>query len=472
MRKTSFVNSDFLLQARQGRRLYHEFAEGLPIVDYHSHLPPSDIAADRRWENLAQLWLGGDHYKWRAMRANGVAERYCTGDATDWEKFLKWAETMPRLLRNPLYHWTHLELKRYFGVDDLLGPKTARKIWDTCNRKLAGSDFSCRRLMERMKVVLVCTTDDPADSLEHHQALARERAFKVKVLPTWRPDKGMAVENPVAFNAWVDRLETAAGRSIRDFDGYRDALLERHRFFHRQGCRLSDHGLATIYADAYTEAGIRKIFRKVRGGKTLSADDVLKFRSAMLYEFAVMDAEKGWTQQYHLGVLRNANSRMMAKLGPDTGFDAIGDFEIGRPLARLLDRLSGDGKLTKTIVYNINPRDNALMATLMGSFQDGSAPGKMQWGSGWWFLDQKRGMEEQIETLSQMGVLGRFVGMLTDSRSFLSFTRHEYFRRILCNVLGTDMRDGMIPEDYPLVGGMVRDICYRNAASYFGFSLP
>jgi len=464
-----FLTEDFLLQNASAVRLYHEFARPMPIVDYHCHLPPAQIAEDHRFANLAEIWLHGDHYKWRAMRANGVPERFCTGDASDWEKFEKWAETVPKTLRNPLYHWTHLELKRPFGIADrLLGPETARGIWDECNAKLAQPDFSCRGIMRQMNVVLVCTTDDPVDALAHHAAIAEDRGFPIQVLPTFRPDKAMAAESPEALNAWVDRLAAAADAEIRDFPSYLDAIRRRHDFFHARGCRLSDHGVEIMCAADYTEAEIRALFAKLRSGQSLDGDGVLKFKSAMLYELAVMDHAKGWTQQFHLGALRNNNSRMFAAIGPDTGFDSMGDAPVARPLARFLDRLEREGRLAKTILYNLNPADNDVLATMIGNFQDGSVPGKMQFGSGWWFLDQKDGMERQINSLSNQGLLSRFVGMVTDSRSFLSYTRHEYFRRILCNLLGTEMQQGLLPNDFGLIGPMVRDICYGNAARYFG----
>jgi glucuronate isomerase len=472
MGKRGFIHDNFMLGCAEAVELFHIHADSMPIIDYHSHVPPSDIAGDRRWQNIAQIWLGGDHYKWRAMRSNGVPERYCTGDATDREKFQKWAETMPRLLRNPLYHWTHLELARYFGIDDrLLGPDTAEGIWEECNARIAGPDFSCRRLISGSNVAALCTTDDPTDSLEHHRAVARDQSFSVKVLPTWRPDKALSVDSPDVFNSWTDKLSASAGLDIVTIDGFREALRRRHDFFHSAGCRLSDHGMETVSAEEYSEADVRRVFDSARSGKTPARDGVAKFKSAMLFELSVLNAEKGWTQQFHLGAMRNNNSRMFAAIGPDTGFDSIGDFEVGRPLSRLLDRLDSRGKLAKTIIYNLNPRDNELLASMIGNFQDDSVPGKIQFGSGWWFMDQKDGMERQMEALSQMGLLSRFIGMLTDSRSFLSYARHEYFRRILCNVLGREMAEGLIPGDMDLVGGMVRDICYRNAASYFDFGL-
>ena len=473
MNAAPFLDDDFLLDTAQARRLYHEHAAPMPIVDYHCHLPPEQIARNHQFRNLTEIWLAGDHSKWRAMRADGVPERYCTGDAGDWEKFAKWAETVPHLLRNPLYHWTHLELRRPFGIRDrLLGPDTARGIWEECNAKLARPEFRCRGLMEQMHVVLVCTTDDPADSLEHHRAIAADPSFRVKVLPTWRPDRSMAVERPEAFNAWIDRLGAAAGLDIGSYADLWRALRARHDFFHAQGCRLSDHGLETMHAAETTPAEAARIFARIRGGAALDTGEIEAFKSAMLRELAVLDWEKGWTQQFHIGALRNASTRMFAQLGPDTGFDSIADLPLARPLATFLDRLDRSGQLTRTILYNLNPRDNAVVATMLGNFQDGSVPGKLQMGSAWWFLDQLDGMRAQIEVLSQMGLLSRFVGMLTDSRSFLSYTRHEYFRRLLCGILGGDMARGLVPDDLALVGATVREICYGNAVRYLGFELP
>jgi len=472
MAGNTFIHEDFLLESAAARRLYHEFAEKLPIIDYHCHLPPGHIAENHRYQNMTDIWLRGDHYKWRAMRTNGAAERYCTGDAGDWEKFAKWAETVPNLLRNPLYHWTHLELARYFGIFKILNPETAREIWEQGNAQLARPDFSSRGLMKRSGVALVCTTDDPVHTLAEHRTIAADPSFDVQVLPTWRPDKGMAVENPAAFNAWVNELAACTHSEIRNFGEFLDALRRRQAFFHKCGCRLSDHGLEAVHAEDYTERDIIAIFGKVRGGATPSGDEILKFKSAMIYEFCLMNAEKGWTQQLHLGALRNNNTRLFPVLGPDAGFDSMADAPVARPLSKLLGRLDHDNKLAKTVLYNLNPKDNAVLATMAGNFQDGTAPGKIQYGSAWWFLDQMDGMKRQIEDLSQLGLLSRFVGMLTDSRSFLSYPRHEYFRRILCNLLGQDMDKGMIPHDFTLVGSMVRDICYNNAARYFGFNLP
>jgi len=470
--KDIFITENFLLHNETAVALYHTYAKDQPIIDYHCHLSPKEIAENKKFENLTQIWLYGDHYKWRAMRASGVDEKFITGDASDWEKFLSWAETVPKTLRNPLYHWTHMELKRPFGISDkFLNKDTAKEIWETCKTKLAQEEFSVRGIMQHMNVRLVCTTDDPVDSLEHHQSIRANTSFKISVLPALRPDKGMAIENGAAFRDWVRKLAEASGGAVNNFSDYLTAIRRRHDFFHAQGCCLSDHGIETAYAEDYTETGIKNIFSKALAGKSLDQSEILKFKSAMLYEFGIMDHEKGWTQQYHIGALRNINSRMFRTLGPDTGFDSIGDFEIARPLAKLLSRLNDENKLAKTILYNVNPRDNELMAAMIGNFQDGSAPGKMQYGSAWWFLDQKNGIEKQIEALSNMALLSRFIGMLTDSRSFLSYPRHDYFRRVLCNILGNEMEKGLIPNDMALVGSMVADICFNNANEYFGFGL-
>jgi glucuronate isomerase len=467
----SFINDDFLLQSGEAKELYHTYAGDMPIIDYHCHLQARDIAEDKRWENISQMWLYHDHYKWRAIRSNGVEERYITGDASDRDKFDKWAETLPYLLRNPLYHWTHLELKRYFGVTELLSPETADLVWDTCNKRIASADFSARGLMKESNVVAVCTTDRPEDDLAYHRRIAEDDSFDIKVLPAWRPDHGMQIQDPKAFNEWVARLENAADMEVKDLDSYLEAIRKRHDFFHENGCRLSDHGMTAPCADEYTESEIGRIFDQVRSGNAVPEDKVRKFASAMLYELCVMNGEKGWAQQYHMSAMRRNNTRMSRKLGPDTGFDSIGDWGIAEPLSRMLDWLDSSGRLSRTILYNLNPRDNAVIATMIGNFQDSSVPGKMQFGSGWWFMDQKDGIERQIENLSQMGLLSRFVGMLTDSRSFLSYPRHEYFRRILCNILGEDMKKGLVPRDMDLVGNMVRDICYNNAARYFDFGV-
>jgi glucuronate isomerase len=462
-----FITEDFLLQTATAKRLYHEYARKMPIYDYHCHLPVDKIAADHNFENLTQVWLYGDHYKWRAMRSNGVPERYCTGDASDFEKFKKWAQTTPYTLRNPLYHWTHLELKRYFGITDkLLGPDTAQVIYDTCSEMLRSPEFSVRNLLRKMNVKLVCTTEDPLDALEHHRKI-REDGFEIKIHTTWRPDKAMATEDICSLNEWINRLEELCDSRINTFGSYIEAIRRRHEYFHQNDCRLSDHGLETVYADDYTESEVEKIFHKIRSGKRPDVSEGLKFKSAMMIEFALMDYESGWVQQFHLGALRNNNIRLYERLGPDIGCDSIGDFEIARPLAKFLGILDARGMLPKTILYNLNPRDNELIAAMIGNFQNGSAVGKMQYGSAWWFLDQKNGMEKQINALSNLGLLSRFVGMLTDSRSFLSYPRHEYFRRILCNILGNDVEAGLIPPDIERLGIMVEDICFNNARSYF-----
>ena len=468
-----FIHSDFLLTTDWARRLFHEVAKDLPIIDYHSHLPADRIATDHRFRNLAEIWLEGDHYKWRALRTDGVDERLITGDAGDWEKFEAWADALPRLLRNPLYHWTHLELRRPLGIDDaLLSPATAREIWERANARLAEPAMSCRGILKRMNVVLVCTTDDPVDSLEHHRAIAADRMFGVKVLPTWRPDKALAVGDPAAWNRWVAKLEAAAGVSIGDYDDFLEALERRHEFFHANGGRLADQGLESLPAAEPSGKRAAAVFLKARKGTTPTPEEAETFRSTLLLELAAMNHARGWTQQLHLGAMRNNNTMMLKRLGPDSGYDSISDAEQARPLAAFLDRLERTGRLTKTILYNLNPRDNALMATMAGNFQGGGVPGRIQWGSGWWFLDQLDGMRAQIETLSQMGLLSRFVGMLTDSRSFLSFTRHEYFRRMLCGIIGEDIEKGLIPPEWELVAPLVRDVCHDNAVRYFGFDLP
>jgi len=463
----SFMSEDFLLRSETARKLYHEHAAKMPIYDYHCHLIPQQVAEDKQFENLTQAWLYGDHYKWRAMRSNGVDERFCTGDATDYEKFEKWAQTVSACIRNPLYHWTHMELKRPFGITGkILGPDTAKEIYDHCSAMLNSSELTARNIMRKMNVKLVCTTDDPLDSLEYHKKIA-EDGFEVKVYPTWRPDKAMAAENVQELNKYIDSLAGLTDIDIKDFPAFMEALYTRHDFFHSMGCRMSDHGLETAYAADYTQSEIEAIFIKIRKGDDLTDLEVEKFKSAMMYELGVMDHSKGWVQQLHFGAIRNNSTRLFKSLGPDTGFDSIGDFSIARPLSKMLDRLDCENKLAKTILYNLNPRDNELMATMIGNFQDGSVPGKMQFGSGWWFLDQKDGMIKQMNALSCLGLLSRFVGMLTDSRSFLSYPRHEYFRRILCNLIGEDVENGELPSDMASLGQIVEDICFNNAKEYF-----
>ena len=466
-----FLTEDFLLQTKTARNLYHEHAEKMPVYDYHSHLPAYQIASDHRFENLTQAWLYGDHYKWRAMRTNGIGEKYVTGNASDYEKFEKWAQTVPYCIRNPLYHWTALELKNTFGIKDrLLGPETAREIYETCSEMLRTPEFSVRNIMRKANVRLVCTTEGPLDSLEHHKKI-RCGHFDIKVHTAFRPDKAMAVEDITAMNVFIDKLEQVCNMEISNFHSYIKSIWKRHSYFHENGCRLSDHGLDTVYAEDYTEKEIEKIFSRIRTGKDLDLSQCLKFKSAMMVELALMDYESGWVQQLHLGALRNNNTRMFNTLGRDIGCDSMGDLEIARPLSKFLDRLDKGKKLPKTILYNLNPKDNALCATMIGNFQDGSVPGKMQYGSAWWFLDQKDGMTEQMNILSNMGLLSRFVGMLTDSRSFLSFPRHEYFRRILCNILGNDVETGLLPDDSDLLGKIVEDICFNNAKNYFPMEL-
>ena len=463
----NFMDEDFLLYSDTAKYLYHNFAKHNPIIDYHCHLEPKKIADDYKFSSITEIWLGGDHYKWRAMRTNGVDEEYITGKSTsDWEKFEKWAETIPYTMRNPLYHWSHLELKTAFGIDKLLSLKTAREIFDECNAKLATPDYTARKFMERYNVETVCTTDDPVDTLEYHKTIA-ESGFKVKVLPTWRPDKAMAVENAANFRSYVEKLSTVSSVSISTFNDLVDALKNRHDFFASMGCRLSDHGIEEFYAEDYTDAEINAIFNKVYSGKELTNEEILKFKSAMLVVFAEMDNEKGWTQQFHYGAIRNNNTRMFEKLGPDTGFDSIGVFNTSKAMAKFLDRLNSADKLTKTILYNLNPADNEVIGTMIGNFQQGPVAGKIQFGSGWWFLDQKDGMQKQMNCLSVLGLLSRFVGMLTDSRSFLSYPRHEYFRRILCNLIGEDVEKGELPaSEIEFLGQMVNDISYNNAKRY------
>ena len=463
-----FLSEDFLLHTETAKILYHDFARDMPIFDYHCHLPVSEIVENRKFDNLTQIWLRGDHYKWRAMRANGIAERFVTGDATDYEKFEAWAATVPKTLRNPLYHWTHLELKRYFGITGkLLNPKTAKEIYHTCSEMLQTENFSTRGLLQSMNVKVVCTTDDPVDSLEHHLRIKEDPTFSVRILPAFRPDKASGVDLPPAFNRWVNQLEAVANLHIGDYGSFLEAIRKRHDFFHQTGCRISDHGIEHPYSEDYSAKDIHRIFDKARQSQALQHHEVLQFKSAMMIELAEMDGEKGWAQQFHLGALRNTNTLAMQTLGPDTGYDSIGDFEMARALAKFLDTLDREDKLAKTIVYALNPRDNELIATMVGNFQDGSVPGKMQFGSAWWFNDQRHGIERQINALSNMGLLSQFVGMLTDSRSFLSYPRHEYFRRILCNMLGNDVEKGEMPNDIELIGNMVKDICYRNAVNYF-----
>ncbi|MFN8252850.1 MAG: glucuronate isomerase [Ferruginibacter sp.] len=463
-----FLDEHFLLQSKTAQTLYHEFAKPMPIIDYHNHLPPDQIANNINFGNLTQVWLYGDHYKWRAMRTNGINEKYCTGNAGDFEKFEQWAATVPYTLRNPLYHWTHLELQRYFGIHKVLNAGTAKEIYEEATAKLQTKEYSVWGLLTKMQVKTLCTTDDPVDTLEHHQRIAKSDC-PIVVKPAFRPDKAMNVDDAAVFNAYVNKVEAAANVSVSSYSDYLKALKGRHDYFAANGASVSDHGLDQIFAEDYTDAEISNIFSKIRGGKSLEREEILKFKSAMLVEFAKWDHEKGWVQQFHLGALRNNNTRMLSLLGPDTGWDSIGDFSQASALSKFLNKLDSTDQLAKTIIYNLNPADNDLMATMIGNFNDGSVAGKIQFGSGWWFLDQKQGMIDQINSLSNMGLLSRFVGMLTDSRSFLSYPRHEYFRRILCNILGEEIEHGEIPDDIEWTGKIVQDICYNNAKSYFGF---
>ncbi len=468
----NFMDEEFCLESGTASKLYHDYAAGMPIFDYHCHVPPAQIADNTRFENLTRLWLGGDHYKWRAMRSNGIPEKYITGESSDQEKFQAWARTVPKSIGNPLYHWTHLELRRVFGIDTVLGPDTADSIYKACNKKLGSDDFRVRGLLKRFKVSGVCTTDDPIDSLEYHEAISGGPSFGTMVLPAFRPDKAHAMENPDRYRQYIASLSIASGIAVKDYPSLLAAIKDRHDYFHAHGCRLSDHGLTFVPAITGTAAECDAILRNVLSGGTASTAEILKFRAALLTEFGRMDAGQGWVMQLHVGALRNANSRMFATLGADTGYDIIGDWPQVEGIARLLDRLASTDQLPKTILYVLNPRDNEAMAAMIGAFQDGSCAGKIQFGSGWWFNDQKDGMERQLTALSSLGLLSSFVGMLTDSRSFLSYPRHEYFRRILCNLVGGWVERGEAPHDMALLGGMVRDISYGNAATWFGIQLP
>lgn len=462
------MGEDFLLQTKTAELLYNEYAKQMPIIDYHCHLSPQQIAEDIKFENITQAWLYGDHYKWRAMRTSGVDESYCTGNKSDYEKFEKWAATVPFTMRNPLYHWTHLELKRYFGIEEILNANTAKLVYDNASAQIQTDSFSIKNLIRKMNVKVICTTDDPVDSLEYHKTLA-ESGFEVKIKPAFRPDKAMEVASAANFVAYVKKLEAVTNLAVSTFNDYLFALQNRHDFFASMGCSVSDHGLEEIYVEDFTGQEIETIFTKVYGGKELNLLEQRKFKSCMLLHFAEWDWEKGWVQQYHLGALRNNNSRMLSKLGPDTGWDSIGDFSQAAALAKFLNKLDSEDKLAKTILYNLNPADNELMASMIGNFNDGSVAGKIQFGSGWWFLDQKDGIIKQLNALSNMGLVSRFVGMLTDSRSFLSFPRHEYFRRILCNLFGDEIENGELPNDTKWVGQIIQDICYNNANDYFGW---
>lgn len=463
----TFLDADFLLYTDTARDLYHQHAARMPIIDYHCHLDPRQIAGNHSFADLTEIWLGGDHYKWRAMRANGIPEEYITGDKPAYEKFLKWAETMPYTMRNPLYHWTHLELSRVFGIQKVLNPTTAHDIYTECTEKLQTPEYRAQAIMKRMNVEIVCTTDDPVDSLEYHEAI-RTSGFSTHVYPTWRPDKLLGIDDPKTFNQYLTKLEEASDTTILSYRHLLEALRKRHHFFAAQGCCVSDHGLDTFYAEPYTEQEIEVIFLRARMRKTITELETRKYRSSLLYDLAVMDAQVGWVQQYHIGANRNNNARMFKRLGPDRGFDAINDQPIALSMNRFFSRLDQEESLARTIVYNLNPKDNELMVANAYNFNDGTFPGKMQYGAAWWFLDQMKGMEDQLNVLSSLGLLSRFVGMLTDSRSFLSYPRHEYFRRILCNLLGNEVESGELPSsELPFIGQMVEDISYNNARRYF-----
>lgn len=465
----NFLDANFLLQTKTAERLYHEFAAAMPIIDYHCHLDPMQIAENINFKNLTDSWLRGDHYKWRAMRANGISEQYITGGKTDWEKFEKWAETVPYTLRNPLYHWTHLELQRYFDVHEILSPQTAKAIYDCCTQKLQTTEYSVQSLVKKMNVQVICTTDDPIDNLEYHQKI-KDSGWDVKVFPAFRPDKAMNAEDTATLNEYINKLEAVSDIAISSYDDYLKALKSRHDYFAANGCSVSDHGLEQMYAEDYTEDEIKAIFDKIRSGKALQSVEASKFKSALLYEFALWHHEKGWVQQFHLGALRNNNTRGFRENGPDTGYDSIGDFSHAKTLSKFLNKLDTHNNLAKTILYNLNPADNELMATMAGNFNDGTVEGKIQFGSAWWFLDQKQGMTMQLDALSGMGLVSKLVGMLTDSRSFLSYPRHEYFRRLLCNLFGNDIENGELPNDIEWTGKIIKDICYYNAKNYFAFS--
>lgn len=473
MNKKPFIHDDFLLTTKAARELYHGYAEKMPIIDYHCHLPPAEIAENKRWDDIADVWLGGDHYKWRQMRTCGFEERLCSGRGKDgrasgWERFEAFAKTMERLVKNPLFDWSHLELARYFNVTERLCEASAKRIYAKCNRELAKKGFSARGLMKRSNVRVVCTTDDPVDSLEHHLAIAKE-PFGTRVLPAWRSDKASKIENLPAWNAWMDRLAAAAETPVRTYDDFLDAMAKRHAFFEKAGCVVSDYGLTEIFAASYTEGEVARVFKKARAGKAVTPEEALKFKSAWLFEGLRADAKANWTTQLHYNCLRDLNGAMFDAMGPDTGFDSIGDWSVAESLARLFDRLERADALPRTILYSLNPKDNEMLASVMGCFQKAPDVGKLQLGAAWWFLDQKDGMRKQLETLSALGALGTFVGMLTDSRSFLSYTRHEYFRRLLCQKLGEEVEKGEIPNDLKWLGPIVSDISFNNANRYFGF---
>ena len=465
-----FITEHFLLHNETARYLYQKYASGQPILDYHCHLSPQDLAENRRFANLFEIWLQGDHYKWRAMRANGVPERYCTGDAEPYQKFLAWAETVPQTLRNPLYHWAHLELKRYFGIEGFLDEHTAPAIWQHANERLKHEELSAWGILERFDVAAICTTDDPADTLHYHQRL-QESGLATRVFPTFRPDRALRTTDPASFNKWVEKLGRSTNIEISRLSDFLAALKQRHDDFHQHGCRISDHGLDHCYAEPCSEAEAAAAFARLRSGDVLRGESAARLASYLMVFFGQLDAEKGWTKQLHLGAYRNANGRMLNGHGRDAGFDSIGDWPQVESLGRYMDSLDRAGALPRTIIYNANPSDNYAFAAMAGNFHDGRLAGKIQLGSAWWFLDQRDGMERQLNALSNCGLLSRFVGMVTDSRSFMSYPRHEYFRRVLCNLLGKEVEAGELPDHEELLGTMIRRICYQNAAEYLNLPM-
>jgi glucuronate isomerase len=463
----TFITEDFLLQTKTARHLYHTYAQHIPILDFHSHLPPGGIANNTRFQTLTDIWLEGDHYKWRAMRANGVAEKYCSGNATAYEKFEAWAKTVPRTLRNPLHHWTHLELSRYFGIDQLLDKSSAAAIWRTANALLPSAEMTPQGILRKFRVIVQCTTDDPTDSLEAHMKI-RSSALKTLVLPTYRPDGALRVSDPAPFNEWANRLGAVANVEISRLADFRDALCKRHDSFHELGCRLSDHGLNQCHADPFADHAASEAFNKLRSGRALDSKEAAGLAGYLMIFFGHLDARKGWTKQLHLGAYRNANSRAVATLGADAGFDSIGDWPQAASLGAYCDLLDRENSLPEMIVYNLNPADNYIFATMAGNFPQEGVRGRVQFGSSWWFLDQKEGIEWQLNALSNCGLLSNFVGMVTDSRSFMSFPRHEYFRRILCDILGNDIEAGLLPDDEPMMARLIKDVCFENAARFLG----
>jgi glucuronate isomerase len=463
----TFIHDDFLLNNKTAVKLYHQYSENQPIIDFHCHLSPAMIAEDRQFANITQAWLEGDHYKWRAMRTNGIDEKYCTGNAPDTEKFAKWSETVPYTAGNPLYHWTHLELARYFGIKELLSPATATAVYEKASNLLNTKDFTVRSLLKKMKVEVVCTTDDPADTLEFHRKL--NGAFEIRVFPTWRPDNVVKTEDPLKFKTYINKLETAAGKEIKDFETLVEVLDGRHKFFHEMGGRASDHGLDRFYFTSFTASEADKIFRKLMKGDNISDEEAEKYKTAMMTELCRMNHKRGWTQQFHVGAMRNNNLRMFRQMGPDTGWDSIGIAQDALKMSKFLSSLDDTNQLARTILYNLNPADNEMMITMAGNFNDGTTPVKVQYGAAWWFLDQKNGMEKHIRDLASLGLMRRFIGMVTDSRSFLSYPRHEYFRRLICNFVGEEVEKGLIPNEDELLKPIIEGVSYKNAREHFGY---